>query len=576
MADSEGIPSIPGIEGLELIGRGGFAVVYRGRQPAFRRDVAVKVLERSGFDADDRRRFDRECQAMGALSDHPGIVTLHEAGTTSSGQPYLVMAYVRGGTLHDQLVASGPLGWQEVTVAGVTLSGALETAHRAAVLHRDIKPANVLRAEFSYQLSDFGIARIAGGHETQSGVITASIAHAAPEILDGAQPTARADVYALASTLFEALTGRAAFVRDTDEGLVPLIRRVLTEPPPDLREHGVPDAVAAVVDVAMAKDPADRYESAEAFGLALRGAQAVTGMSVTDLAVAPAAPGDASSGFTAAGRPPTDATADVTAPPARAPVPAPPAHGEAEPSPPSPRAPVSTPPPAHRRLGTGGALVLAVTAVLVATLAIVFLTRNGGNEAAAPVAPVTPQPAGDLPAEPLDDVAADPISDDPPAVVEPVESDAPPAVSPEETTEVVTTPSPRATATATPPACSLTDDVVGATYRGPARNETHDLDGRVEVAVVAMSSESCRVIADIEWADGLSGTAEAVSGEVVASEAVTLGGDFRLGEETYDITFELTEFSDTIMVGRYEISTKPGTGFTAGVGDGTVTATRAP
>ncbi len=220
--------------------------------------------------------------------------------------------------------------------------------------------------------------------------------------------------------------------------------------------------------------------------------------------------------------------------------------------------------------------MLAVTAVLVATLAIVFLTRNGGNEAAAPVAPVTPEPAGDLPAEPLDDVAADPISDDPPAVVEPVESDAPPAVSPEETTEVVTTPSPRATATATPPACSLTDDVVGATYRGPARNETHDLDGRVEVAVVALSSESCRVIADIEWADGLSGTAEAVSGEVVAGEAVTLGGDFRLGEETYDITFELTEFSDTIMVGRYEISTKPGTGFTAGVGDGTVTATRAP
>ncbi len=315
------MPTIAGIEGLELIGRGGFAVVYRGRQPAFRRDVAVKVLLRSGLGADDRRRFDRECQAMGALSEHPGIVTLYDAGFTADERPYLVMAYVRDGTLADRLAARGPMGWQEATGLGVRLAGALETAHLAGVLHRDIKPANVLRAEYGEQLSDFGIARIAGGHETRSGLITASVAHAAPEILDGATPTRQADVYALASTLYEALTGRPAFVRDTDEGLLPLIRRVVTDDPPDLREREIPDPVALVIEKAMAKDPADRHATAREFGLALRGAQAVLGIHVTDLVVVrsrddgPEVAGEPEGAAPDAIGPPGDVTTDVSVPP---------------------------------------------------------------------------------------------------------------------------------------------------------------------------------------------------------------------------------------------------------------------
>ncbi len=266
------------------MGRGGFATVYRGRQPAFQRDVAVKVLQQSGLDSEDRRRFERECKAMGALSGHPGIVTLYDAGFTTDERPYLVMAYAAGGTLGDQLRA-GPLPWESVADVGIRLAGALETAHRSGVVHRDIKPANVLRSDFGVQLSDFGIARLQGGHETQSGLITASVTHAAPEILDGRSPTVQADVYSLGSTLYEAAAGRAAFVRKTDEGLIPLIRRVMTDPIPNLQEQGVPMELAAVIERAMAKDPSHRYDAADAMGHALQAAQVALGRAATDMVV---------------------------------------------------------------------------------------------------------------------------------------------------------------------------------------------------------------------------------------------------------------------------------------------------
>ncbi len=260
---------------------------------------------------------------MGALSDHPGIVTLYDAGYTRDERPYLVMPYVAGGTLHDRIVNSGPMSWQDVTALGVRLSGALETAHRAGVLHRDIKPANVLCSDYGEQLSDFGIARIQGGHETRSGVITASVAHAAPEILDAKPPTAQADVYALASTLYEAVNGRAAFAGDHHEGLVPLIRRVLTEAPPDLRPGGVPDEVASVIEAAMAKDPRDRSAGAEEFGRALQRTQAALGIGVTELVIVGARPAgagndtDLSAGAGAAGVAGVEAAApvDATTPP---------------------------------------------------------------------------------------------------------------------------------------------------------------------------------------------------------------------------------------------------------------------
>ncbi len=287
MSDPEDVLGIEGLESPEVVGQGGFATVYKAFQPAFRRTVAVKVLAMTSLDDRSRERFDRECQAMGSISEHPAIVTVHDAGFTASGRPYLVMAYMPGGSLQDQLDQTGPQSWQDATLAGVGLAGALETAHRASIIHRDIKPANVLISQFGEpELTDFGIARISGGHETRSGVITASMSHAPPEILDGKAPTVGADIYSLASTIFELMLGKPAFSSETDESMVPMLRRILTEPPPDLRPAGVPDAMCTALERAMAKDPSERYGSAEEFGRALQAARQAEGLEPGRMVVA--------------------------------------------------------------------------------------------------------------------------------------------------------------------------------------------------------------------------------------------------------------------------------------------------
>ena len=275
---------ISGLEDAAEIGRGGFATVYRAHQPAFRRTVAVKLLAAGELDDVARSRFERECQAMGSLSDHPGIVTVHDAGFTDDGRPYLVMAHMIDGSLSDKLAGFVPLPWPEGVALGVKLAGALETAHRADVLHRDIKPANVLISPYGEpQLTDFGIARIAGGHETKSGVVTASLPYAPPEVLEGHRPAPAGDLYSLGACIYDALAGSAAFLEATDESLTAMLKRILADRPPDLREHGVPSVVADVIEKAMAKSPAARQQSALELGRELQAAEATTGVAITPL-----------------------------------------------------------------------------------------------------------------------------------------------------------------------------------------------------------------------------------------------------------------------------------------------------
>jgi len=281
MSDDTADLGIDGLTDAHEIGVGGFATVFRAYQSAFRRTVAIKVLATLNLDDAARERFERECQAMGALSDHPNIVTVYGAGFTAGQQsrPYLVMAYLAGGSLAERISQTGPLPWQDATLYGVHLAGALETAHRAQIIHRDIKPANVLMSAFGDALlTDFGIARISGGHETRSGVITASMHHAPPEVIDGQRPTVVGDVYSLASTVYELILGHPSFEVAGDEGMVPMIRRILTEPPPDLRAVHVPDAVCRVLERAMAKDPSQRQQSALELGRDLQAARRSVGL----------------------------------------------------------------------------------------------------------------------------------------------------------------------------------------------------------------------------------------------------------------------------------------------------------
>lgn len=279
---------IAGFTDGTLIGQGGFGSVYRARQSALDRVVAIKVLSIPGIRDDTRQRFERECRAIGALSGHPNIVTVYDCGLNEWGRPYIVMDHMARGSLADLVTTQGPLPWTDSVGIGIKLAGAVATAHAAGILHRDIKPENVLLSSYGEpKLGDFGISSISGEAHTTSGAITASLSHAAPELLDGDPATVRSDVYALASTLFTLLAGDPPFGRDAGESVAALIARIATSPPPDLRPRGVPDAVCAVIESCLAKDPAARIASAPELGDALRAAQEQQGVAATPMVIDP-------------------------------------------------------------------------------------------------------------------------------------------------------------------------------------------------------------------------------------------------------------------------------------------------
>ncbi|MGW5113790.1 protein kinase domain-containing protein [Nocardia sp. NPDC004123] len=275
-----------GFEDAEEIGRGGFGVVYRCTQTELDRTVAVKILT-AELDEENRARFFREQQAMGRLTGHPNIVTMLQAGATASGRPYLVMPYHAVGSLEARIRGQGPLPVETVLWIGVKMAGALESARRLGIVHRDVKPGNVLLTEYGEPaLTDFGIARIAGGFQTTAGTLTGSPAFTAPEVLEGQTPTSAADVYGLGATLFCALTGHAAFERRSGENVVTQFLRITTQPVPDLRDSGIPDDVSAVVAAAMSRDPLQR-PSAAALGESIQRAQRHHGFTVEEMALQP-------------------------------------------------------------------------------------------------------------------------------------------------------------------------------------------------------------------------------------------------------------------------------------------------
>jgi hypothetical protein len=264
MVESSAVPSLaglPGIVDLRIIGRGGFATVYRGWQPAFHREVAVKVLDGGPSLA----RFQKEIRALGSLSGHPHVVAVYEAGT-AGGRPFFVMPFLPGGTIQERL-RQGPLPTEEVVELGIGIADALSAAHDLGILHRDIKPANILRTAHGYpQLADFGIARFADATLT-NGQLTATVGFAAPEVLSGQPATPLSDVYSLGATLYTALAGIPPFPARQGEAVISLAVRAMGETPKPL--VGVSPALAAVIERAMSKDPAGRYPSAKALRDAL-------------------------------------------------------------------------------------------------------------------------------------------------------------------------------------------------------------------------------------------------------------------------------------------------------------------
>ncbi|WP_040820718.1 protein kinase domain-containing protein [Nocardia jiangxiensis] len=276
--------SAAGLEDAKEIGRGGFGVVYRCTQVALDRTVAVKVLT-AELDADNQERFFREQQAMGRLTGHPNIVMVLQVGVTAVGRPYLVMPYHPLDSLDAWIRRQGPVPTETVLWVGVKIAGALESAHRLGIVHRDVKPGNILLTDYGEPaLTDFGIARIAGGFQTATGILTGSPAFTAPEVLSGGTATPAADVYGLGATLFCALTGHAAFERHSGEEVVAQFLRITSQPTPDLRQGGITDDVAAVVRAAMNRDPQQR-PSAARLGETIRQVQRNHGYQVGEMAV---------------------------------------------------------------------------------------------------------------------------------------------------------------------------------------------------------------------------------------------------------------------------------------------------
>jgi len=272
-----------GYHDAEPVGRGGFGVVYRCNQPSLDRVVAIKVLS-SDQDDLDIEHFDREQRAMGRVSGHPNIVPVLHSGLTFTGRPYIVMPYHRRDTLGSWIKSHGPLAVHEALNIGVRLAGALETAHRAGVLHRDVKPPNVLLTNYGEpQLSDFGIARIAGSRETAANILVGSPSYTAPELFEGRPASVAADVYSLAATVFTLLCGQPPFPFRSGENPIAFVRRVTAGPIPDLRVKGVPDPVCSALELGLNTDPEGRQNSAAALGESLRAAGARVGLNIAEV-----------------------------------------------------------------------------------------------------------------------------------------------------------------------------------------------------------------------------------------------------------------------------------------------------
>jgi serine/threonine protein kinase len=246
---------------IRRLGVGGMATVFLVEDERLGRRVAVKRLHADMADDDLVRRFQREAR-LGASLNHPNVVTVYDIAPDDEGV-LIVMEYVEGRTLREEIEAAGPLPAARALPILRGVAEALDHAHSLGVLHRDVKPANVLlRKDGAVKLADLGIATAAEHSRiTRSGSVLGTAAYMAPERLDGRAGDRAADVYALAAVAFEALSGRKAV-----EGTNPLeiAQRVVSGPPPDLGAAlpGAPPAATEVLHRGLAKDPSARPASA--------------------------------------------------------------------------------------------------------------------------------------------------------------------------------------------------------------------------------------------------------------------------------------------------------------------------
>jgi beta-lactam-binding protein with PASTA domain/predicted Ser/Thr protein kinase len=247
---------------VRKLGTGGMANVYLAEDQELGRRVAIKMLDdRHSQDEQFVERFRREAKNAAGLS-HPNIVSIYDRGQ-AEGTYYIAMEYLEGRTLKELLVARGPTPLAVAIDYARQILAAVGFAHRNAIVHRDIKPHNVVVApDGRLKVTDFGIARSGTSQMTEAGSIIGTAQYLSPEQAKGAGVTPASDIYSVGIVLYEMLTGAVPFTGDTPLEIAMKHLSATPEPPSELRPE-VPHELDSIVLRALAKNPADRYQSAE-------------------------------------------------------------------------------------------------------------------------------------------------------------------------------------------------------------------------------------------------------------------------------------------------------------------------
>jgi serine/threonine-protein kinase len=254
---------------LRAIGRGGMGVLYHARDAVQGREVALKVMSADTLeDEEARTRFHHEAR-LAARVQHRNIVKVIESGLDGD-VPFIAMEFLRGQTLAERLAGGDPMPLASRLDVVIQVCEGLQCLHEQGIVHRDVKPGNIwLLEDGGVKLLDLGIAKHAGVNLTQHGTVVGSAAYMAPEQLSGAPVDGRADVFSAGVVLYELLSGRKPFQADT---LTAVMMKVLHEQPPDIRTlvPGIAEDLAHALDLALQKDPAQRYAEAAELASDLR------------------------------------------------------------------------------------------------------------------------------------------------------------------------------------------------------------------------------------------------------------------------------------------------------------------
>src|SRR6185437_2981923 len=263
------------------LGAGGMGQVFRARDERLKREVAIKLLSpKLALDPEALRRLEQEARAVAALS-HPNLLTIHDVGAAPDGALFLVCELLEGETLRARL-AAGPLPVREALAGAAQLAHGLAAAHAKGIVHRDLKPENIFcAADGRLKILDFGLAKfssaalaedqtLAGGVETGAGVVLGTVSYMSPEQARGQAADARSDIFSLGAVLYEMLSGRRAFGRDT---AADTISAILREDPPELEiaASALSAPVQRILRHCLEKQPGRRFQAAEDLAFALEG-----------------------------------------------------------------------------------------------------------------------------------------------------------------------------------------------------------------------------------------------------------------------------------------------------------------